>query len=566
MADPKPGEMVLYDDILPPLLDNQYRMTAETDVSIDSAAQPLAGKDSFFNVEGPRFSLPATEVAGVFPPRNGHGPFHDSVPHVAIRRRTLPWERELDPKNVIGTPTRVPNVPPPAGTVPWLALLLFEEGEYSLLQNVPLEQVVPKAVFQSLGSPQNIRCDAIEASLDLVTSIMPSKEELQLLAHVRRVNKDDRELSIEGSDGYFAVVMGSRLPSGGAKCRACLVSVEERWDLVPKDPPPIATSIFEVGILENVAASLAVKAVSRGFVSSSPVLASRVIPGGNLQIQPAIRNHVFLPLTTRLILLFSWQFQTIGTGTFRELMQTLDVGMIGKVQNPGHPPLTDTCHLKVDLQDRAGVPEQVLYRGPHVPFELTRDPLGPYHSADQARRVTPETGAEDISYASAFEAGRLLAAADPRLGQELMRWRREAYKQSSRADSVARVRSDLSIAAQIDLHAPVIPVLTSKVVQSVTTGAGPIADAYSLDKIKNVIGLNPDAVQKAFELPSREAAVAMLGGDAGALGASVGAPAQTPREATTIDAVAADTAGLQRLGQSRKQVLNNVAVKLGVTL
>jgi hypothetical protein len=560
MADPQPGEMVLYDDILPPLLDNSYRMTVETDVSIDGTPQPLAAKDSFFDVEGPRFSLSPTEVAGVFPPRNGHGPFHDAMPHIAITRRTLPWERDLDPRNIIGTPTPVPGVPPPIGKVPWLALLLFEDGEYKLLQNVPLEQVVPQAVFRNLGSPQNITCDAIEAPLSLVTSIMPSKEELQLLAHVRRVNKDDRELSIEGSDGYFAVVMGSRLPSDNAKCRACLVSLEERSDLVSKDPPPIATSasgvVGSVGVLETAV-------IERTAVANAALIPGRV---SEFRSDLLVSSAVFLNPTTRLVLLHSWPFQTMGMGTFRELMQTIDVGMIGAVKNPGHPPLTDTCHLKMELQDRAGVPEQVLYRGPLVPFELTRDKLGPYHSADQARRVSPESGAEDISYAGAFEAGRLLAAADPRMGQELMRWRREAYKQSSRADSVTMVHADLNIATAIDLHAPVTPVLTAKVVQSVTSGAGPIADAYGLDKIKGVIGLNPDALQRAFKLPSREAAVAMLGGDAGALGAVVATPEKTVREATTIDAVATDTVGLQRLEQARRQALDNAAVKLGVKL
>ncbi len=81
--------------------------------------------------------------------------------------------------------------------------------------------------------------------------------------------------------------------------------------------------------------------------------------------------------------------------------------MFGNVANPGHLPLSDTGHLQIALDDRLGAVEQVWYRGPLVPYQLTRDPLGPYHSADQARRVTPETGAEDISYAAAFEVGRL---------------------------------------------------------------------------------------------------------------------------------------------------------------
>ena len=175
MADPNPGEMILYDEILPPLLDNSYRMSVSTDVTISGAPQPLNSRDAFFNVEGPRFSLSSTEVGGVFPPRNGHGAFSESIPHIALLRRTLPWERELDPENLIGTPSLIPNTPPPQGQVPWLALLLFEEGEYTLLQNQPLEQVVPADVFRRLGSPANITCDAIEASLELVTSILPSK-------------------------------------------------------------------------------------------------------------------------------------------------------------------------------------------------------------------------------------------------------------------------------------------------------------------------------------------------------------------------------------------------------
>ena len=570
MADPKPGEMILYDDILPPLFDNSYRMSVSTGVTIGGVVQPLNSRDGFFNIEGPRFSLSPTEVGGVFPPRNGHGAFSESIPHIAILRRTLPWERKLDPQNRITTPALIPGVPPPQGQVPWLALLLFDEGEYTLLQKQPLEQVVPHQVFLDLGSPAGISCDAIEASLDLVTSILPSQEELQLLAHVRHVNKDDRELSIEGSDGYFAVVMGSRLPNENAKCRACLVSLEARYDLVSADPPPNASRFEEVLFTDQIDLAEAHPAAPQpapppGLTASSFVAASAAARESAIsRSRPGISlGGIRIHFNTRLVLLFSWQFQTIGTGSFRDLMQGVDVGLIGKVANPGHPPLTDTCHLPVSVDDRAGVPEKVLYRGPLVPFQLTRDPLGPYHSADQARRVTPETGAEDISYACAFETGRLLASADPRLAQELMRWRREAYKQSARGDSVSQVHSALNMTAKIDLHLPVVPVLAQAAVASLASGAGPIADPYGIDKIESVIGLNPDAVQKAYNLPSRDAAIAMLGGDAAALGAVVSAPVQTVRATTTIEAVAADSASLANLASARDRILNNTAAKLG---
>jgi hypothetical protein len=144
-----------------------------------------------------------------------------------------------------------------------------------------------------------------------------------------------------------------------------------------------------------------------------------------------------------------------------------------------------------------------------------------------------------------------------------MRWRREAYKQSARGDSVAQVHSALNMTQQIDLHQPVVPILAQAAVARIASGAGPIADPYGIDKIKSVIGLNPDAVQQAYNLPSRDAAIAMLGGDAGALGVTVSPPAQTARPATTIDAVAADAASLANLTAARDRILNNTAAKLG---
>ncbi len=236
---PPPGNMYLYDNITPPLEDGSYRLDVGTDVNADGAAQPVPGASNYFDVIGPRFRLPTSDVGGVFPPQNGHGSFSETLPQIALSRRTLPWERELDPGGLIGVPARSPgDPPPPTQPPPWVALLLFEEGEYTFLQNQPLQSVVPHDVFVRLGSPQGITCDAVQAPIGLVQSIMPSVEELTVLAHVRQVNTDDRELSAGSSDGWFAVVMSNRVPNPGAKCLACLVSLEERSDLVPKDPPP----------------------------------------------------------------------------------------------------------------------------------------------------------------------------------------------------------------------------------------------------------------------------------------------------------------------------------------
>src|SRR4051794_6583903 len=167
--------MYLYDRILPPTLDGKYKMTIATDISYETTTQS-APIDRFFDVVGPRFTLDPTIVVNVYPPRNGQGSYQDALPQAVLKRRTLPWERTLSAADL---------------QVPWLALLLFEEGEYVVYQNQPLEEVVPREVFKALGSPANILCDAVEADAGLVADIMPTKEELALLAHVRQVNVQD---------------------------------------------------------------------------------------------------------------------------------------------------------------------------------------------------------------------------------------------------------------------------------------------------------------------------------------------------------------------------------------
>jgi len=578
MTDVALGMMVLYDFMVPPLVDGSYRITVSTEVSLGIAGDPqkLAARESFFNVEGPRFTMPPTEVAGVFPPRNGHGPFFDAIPHIALYRRTLPWERELDPQNLIGNVDHpVTGQQPTHDTgLPWMVLLLFAENEVTVLKNQPLEEVVPAKVLQRLKPPPGIRCDAVEADYELVKSILPSKEELQLLAHVRQVNVNDRELAAGDSDGYFAVLMANRVPDPDTKYVACLVSLEERSDLIDKNPAAQAhrlSSRFAGGVQVVEGAIAHGGGGGDGSVGGGPAgggavdvgIAGAAIraPEDSLPAKFLDRRFLFRP-RTRLVCLHSWRFECEGTGTFRALMQRLDVGMIGKVASVGEPALTDTAHLKLDAQNRAGVPEQVLYRGPLVPFSLTRDTLGPYHCADQARRVAPDAGGEDVSYAAAFEVGRLLAAADPRLGQELMRWRRGGYHRSVFKTQIKDLGLKFSM-AQPPNYAAVTPYVALHAVEEIAKVPVPRADVYGLDKIARVPGLNPKEVQKTYGLATVMDAVNVLGGDPGTLGKVVQPPPAVAAGPQTIDNVVRDKAGLKRLDTVRNNVLENVNVHLG---
>jgi hypothetical protein len=553
--DPEPqpniGEMYLYDAMPPPFEDGSYRLDASTVVTVQGVRQDLPGGSGYFDVFGPRFALSATEVGGVFPPVNARGSFSNLVPHIALKRRTLPWERPLDSRNTIGSPAHRGNDPgPPAGPRPWLALLLLEEGEYTLLRNVPVEDVVPSDVLRRMDpDPRGALCDAVRLGAGLLFDILPSVEELQLLTHVRHVNTDDRELSAGDSGGWYSVVMGNRLPRPNAECRACLVSLEERTDLVSKDPPPVDPGLVAVGPVPPFRgeAGLPVGAAARRGVTA--------VEGRDF-VAPLLRQET-------LVVLYSWKFFNEGYGSFHELMQRLDVATAGTVRDDRKPRVLDTGHLPVALQNRDGVTEQVLYRGPLVAAPLSRDPLGPYHSADQARRVAVEAGAEDVSYAAAFEVGRLLAAGDGRLAQELLRWRQDGYRQSVRADALARASRALGITDTLDLHTQVVPVLAGVTVQRVLEGVGPLGDPYGLNHVHNAPGLNPAAVQKAWNLADQAQAAVILGQPAGTVAPLVESPPGTVRAATDINAVAADAAALGRLAAARDRVIANVKAGMG---
>lgn len=141
----------------------------------------------------------------------------------------------------------------------------------------------------------------------------------------------------------------------------------------------------------------------------------------------------------RFPVLAHWSFTTNEGATFESLMKDLDVGLLGTVPEaePEAPPkpgpgpeVVQTGHIGLDHRTRRGDPVRAWYRGPCVPLPTQRDPgqgMAPLaHSADQLRRVVPD-GREDLSMASAFEIGRLLALSQLSVVSASMRFRSEQF-------------------------------------------------------------------------------------------------------------------------------------------
>jgi hypothetical protein len=129
---------------------------------------------------------------------------------------------------------------------------------------------------------------------------------------------------------------------------------------------------------------------------------------------------------------------------------------------------------------------------------------------------------EDISYAAAFDLGRLLAAADPRLGQDLMRWRREAYRQSARSSVassvwsvVPQIVSDPPDALRHGMVAPVSVTMFERA----GTGAGESADTTGIQAASRAPGMDPARLARAWSVSAAQAQQLLAGqGDEGSTG------------------------------------------------
>jgi len=212
-----------------------------------------------------------------------------------------------------------------------------------------------------------------------------------------------------------------------------------------------AASIAASGTeLDGVRASKAEAASARWTttVSSAAKVTAEVAtaasdPDARYMVRSAMGIGFRLPITVyaaepvlRFPVLAHWSFTTTDGDTFETLMQGLDVGLVGtRLQDENAPPSptppdgVESGHLRLDHRTRRGEATGAWYRGPLVPHPLQRGAITGdrvAHASDQLRRVVPD-GTEDLSYAAAFEIGRLLGLSQLSIVAALLRFRRDQF-------------------------------------------------------------------------------------------------------------------------------------------
>jgi hypothetical protein len=358
----------------PGLIAGDYTITVTQQVS--AATQPFSAL-RHFTVSGERFALKPEDIHAVFPPEGSLGDHSRVLPHVAINRSTLPWEREGDTQKE---------------GVPWLALLLFEDNEKPAPLIVKLSDLVTlsKQQTQAAKFPQKFALETGQQPDDLVTVIdvkkallqaqLSSSDALTLLAHVRV------GLNADGSQNELAFILGNRLPVQQGISTVHLVSVEGRYT------------------------------------------------NGSFDYQGAGDQDL-----VRLVSLKSWSFACVDPNqSFKGLLMNLDrtpsTLRLPRNNNPQIEPYLAMGNVLLPHTFRTVGKSASWYHGPLVPAANTVDANFPIRSADELLRYDPTTGLFDVSYAAAWELGRLLALQSKQFSTNLYLWKRTNVQQVRQAE------------------------------------------------------------------------------------------------------------------------------------
>ncbi|CCI20644.1 conserved hypothetical protein [Microcystis aeruginosa PCC 9807] len=358
----------------PPLDSGTYTVEVEQKVKTegtDKIPEQTFSKELTFYVDGHRFApLTPDAIYAVFPPAGNLGEYSNALPHIILKRSTLPWERTIKSTD--------PDLP-------WLALLLFQESEKPEPQTIKLKEL--KATSGNIKFPKFERepgqndedvLTVIDVPKNILEKILPSEKDLTLLASVNQItneNENDKPPSEP-----LATILGNRLPKKGEVSTVHLVALEERYD---KD-------------------------------------------SGKFDYQGAGPNDLI-----RLVSLASWSFTCVNSKhNFDALLQeinrdpdTLRLSSQEPPQNPAKQYL-DLGYVPLHHALRQGDKTVSWYHSPLSTGQSQDNLTAPVAIADELMRYDPNTGMFDVSYAMAWQLGRMLTLQNQPLAVEIFNWKR----------------------------------------------------------------------------------------------------------------------------------------------
>lgn len=390
-----------YDHDVPPVSGGDFVIEVTQTAGAIAPDIPPARQPITFSA--PQVTLDPAEVIQCSPPPSATGPFGDTLAAVLLAEPSLPWERSM-----------------PAENCPWLALLVFADGElpggdpatHAVTATVAeflaiTDAVVPKLTLEADVTPAQA-CRYIRVPAGVFTAVTPRASELPWLAHVRRSVPDS------GPAAELGVVLASRfpaVPAAGATAPAAavahLVSVEGLTPWLTDDPVFTASGTADGTPALGSVVMLSLASWTFGVVPDpAESFQGLTLSLLDAEYDPAAGQHAPDRLALRLPLPAGYRPGAPDPG------QAEVAARLGG----GYVPLT--------YHARSGEEAMAWYRGPVTPgLVAALDPPLPFPVADSALIYDAAHGVFDVSLASAWQIGRAAALADRSFGQALFSYR-----------------------------------------------------------------------------------------------------------------------------------------------
>jgi hypothetical protein len=489
-----PGFFELYPDARPALPAGSYtaggsqQLVVQTPHNGDQTI-PVDDTEFHFDIVAPRYVMPPDQILSTFPPATSQGDWRERLPQIVLKRRTLPWERNPDQ-------TVLPENAPPWLALVVLAdgegrLSTDVDVAQCVTSDVHLddEADVPRGKYLEVTKDIVEKVFPCQDELDLLCHV----RKVDLADTELALGDDDGYLAVVIANRLPqpAAPKTADADATPLKYTAYLINLEEQLrKLLPTEPNPVfafnaleATKFINLDFLAPapnatldelamgigpgvqqfakgktagqtqtltqidtvVSNELIAYGTGKGVESAAAAWATGPVKAGAVVSQDlaiasgfkaALNDGLLVALSPvyRFPVLVSWDFICTGEGGFERLMNNLDVGLLGTVEettSAATPEVASTGHVALSHLTRRGEDNKVWFRGPLSPQPTVRTmpsggvlPLA--DTADQLRRLVPD-GREDISLAALFEIGRLLTLNKPMLVASLMSWRAELF-------------------------------------------------------------------------------------------------------------------------------------------
>lgn len=478
-----PGDIRFFDNCIPPLHDGDYTITAAQTLAGVPGAPSSTSSSQAFTVSGPRFQIDPTEVHSQFPPPNHSGQFEENLPNIVLNKRTLPWERYLDPASE---------------NTPWMALLLFDagggatataqvsgDGKVSLTvtnggsgyEIAPIVGIVGgdgsgAAALATINAAGQVTGFVMTSPGAGYTAANPPK--VTIGTQTNALTTTVQQFLTPGNDANGKPIFSPKLTlakheSADAACRTIDVSAAAFVAYTPRyvsggtdelryltHARQVNTSDKEPLGLDNADGWFSVL-VAKRFPRPAGTAPNQT---PNVQIAHLVSLEGYSAYLSgtpnfgssqlvRLVSLASWSFtcQPAEGESFSDLMNDLEDTENGTrylLKLPYQTPATpapnpaalaqatgslDLGYVPLSYQTRQGEFTFAWYRGPLAPVlpkPFHENP--PLTNSAQATIYDPTWGVFDQSLAVAWQTGRLLALSDKTFSTTLLAWRREGHQ------------------------------------------------------------------------------------------------------------------------------------------